>query len=253
MKNIFAKKWVFLSMVMLIFLLQSNSILGNSNLVQASSNSNLLITSEEGFIDVVRENQNYKDYKDLLVSETPYLLKETTDQDNKPMGYMAQYEVKYNYDKQGDVKLTSLLTFVYDRNNQQIQVGVVDYSKVMDTDKVYIVDLNTNDKEETYLGSLSKNKAIQEMKRDLEEKSNDIKQTSASTNDSIYCWHCTKTETYGGSLDGDCSFLLGSACSLVPNKFVSLICMGGVYVSCYVPKYTICVDGYWTSVCPLPD
>ncbi|OOC58719.1 hypothetical protein [Paenibacillus ihbetae] len=210
-----------------------------------------LIDTEDKFLEEIRKNSIFKDYQHLLISENPYLIKETTDINNKPSGYIAQFEIEYKYDEQGPAKLTSLLTFVYNKTSKQINALIIDYSRVMETDEVYAVDLTTNDEEFIY--SVKESAFMQEMKNDLNKKVDEAeKSTDLSPQATEYCWVCTKKETYGGNLEGDCAFILGSACSLVKQRFLQVICNGGVYVGCYVPKYTICVEGFWSQQCAMP-
>ncbi len=71
--------------------------------------------------------------------------------------------------------------------------------------------------------------------------------------DSI-CWICTDWYTSSGHWDSGCQNALGLACAIIGTltlqKWLAATCYLGILVACYVPPYTICTSGFWSTTCP---
>lgn len=233
-------------------LLVSICLFFSISLASSAADSVTFINSEEEFLNSIQNSEEFIKYKNLLVDDKPRVLKPTRDENNVNVGYLAQFELKYNYENQGAVKLNSLLSFVYTRSDNTTNVAIIDYSDVMNSDDVYIINVKTNEKEVGF--SVEDNKTIQEMKVALAAEAKELEESGQSTiNSNLRCWVCTKTEYYEGNLDDRCSGIIGTTCKFIGKTiFTKLICQSSIAVACYVPSYTICVDGLWSSQCPSP-
>lgn len=240
------KKWL-CSLLLIVILLMTFF-----NPVSPSQASPSTLRTETEVLGMVQENSHYLKYKDELISEIPKLVKQTTDGVNGT-GYIIQYDLKYRYQEQGMGKFSSLLSFVYSQNTNELNVAIIDYSGVMENDEVYVLDLEKGERELAF--SVIDNQTIQALKNKVKNEVNSMLAKKESNNQSNlyvpdHCYVCTKTEYHPSDLSGDCSGLIGTACKIgTKNIFVKMACQAGIYVFCYVPAYTICVEGRWSNVC----
>lgn len=71
------------------------------------------------------------------------------DEDAQKIGYISQYEFAYNYKKTSDsdpakVNLSSILTFVYDFETDELGTFVFDYNKIIEDKAVHLRDIESN-------------------------------------------------------------------------------------------------------------
>lgn len=219
-----------------------------------------LITEDE-FFKLVKDNKYYKQHKEYFISEQPELFNPIINDANLQTGYILQYELSYGFNDSEDViKIPSLLIFAYDSSlvNNELQVILIDYSKTLKDDSIGIkhfnedIDLDININEEKYLDEY-----FSKIKQDNNELMNVYQETM--------CWKCTKYVEGGGYFISEwCGLIVGktidAALEFLEEKGISfsifgkvLLGIGGVVLSCYVPKYKICDDGYWSTICPVPE
>lgn len=230
--------------------------------IDVSGKSENLI-SEKEFLNLIKDSELYNEFKDDIDLGVPSLFNPVIDDDQIQVGYIAQYEVEYNNSsKTGQqILLPSVLIFVYDSTNKNDKVDsiFINYSEVLDNDNIEIkyssdeeldfnIDINEHDDLNAYFAELKNNLS-------------DDKLSSPGYGDR--CWVCTEYETGGGTFLSDwCNLIvgmtLGTAIAYLDKKGVDLVVFSSVIIGlntvlfCYVPKYKICVDGYWSTVCPIP-
>lgn len=242
MKKVFTRSMMIFSILFLMI-----SITGTTSFASKIDNT-------DEFIELVKKTDYFLDYKELLVSETPYILKEVTKEDSLPNGFLVQYEIKYNYALQGEAKLTSILSIVYTKDTEELSAAIIDYSKVLTEKNVYIIDLKTN--QEHFGFSVGDNENYNGLEKEINKKLDAIK-LSNNTNQAstpLYCWYCTQTQSYGGNIQDECNGLVGTLCRYgAKTIYTKLVCNASIVILCYVPQYTLCVDGYWSSNCYLEN
>lgn len=160
MKKIFSK-------VMMIFFIVVLLISHTGSTSFAST-----IDSADEFIELVKKSNYFSNYKNLLVTETPYILKEITKEDSLPNGFLVQYEIKYNYKLQGEAKLNSILSIVYTKDTDELSAAIIDYSKVLTEKNVYIIDLKTNQKNFGF--SVQDNENFYGLEKEIDKKLNEV-------------------------------------------------------------------------------
>lgn len=235
-----------LAMLLTVFVI--SSIFFSTDSFATESNE---LPSKEEFLQMVTNDGNYVKYKQNLIKSEPKLVNYLRDENNNPYGYIAQFEFEYGYKEKEMIQLASLLTFTYDVKKKQIETLIIDYSKSYSDGEIYVrdyagniqtsyqVDANKNLK--NYLASLTE-------KTEALKKSNDNNSTLVDT----YCWTCTEYEEYGGTYEGMCQTIVGTACywgDKVP--YGRLICAGAFVIGCYVPPYKLCAEGRWNTRCPV--
>lgn len=156
--------------------------------------------------------------------------------------------------------VTSLLTFLYNENEDSMEILLIDYSKIDEDKKIYLRDL-VNDIVEEIPITDSENSELESVAEEMEENKNKVliqaKETGeldGNDNASVLAsncsyWLCTSYESYGGDYSSKCMALAGTLCAGVGTvqKFGSVICHGLNLIGCYVPKYKICSAGYWEN------
>ncbi|CAH8768981.1 hypothetical protein [Paenibacillus dendritiformis] len=238
-----------IGMLLTVFMV-SNIYIG----VDAYATTGYGLPSKHEFLNMVKNDAHYIQYKDKLITAVPKVVNYLRDENNTPYGYIAQFEFEYGYKVNETIQLASLLTFIYDEKKKEIETVVIDYSKAYSDGKIYIRDnignvlysyvLNENDTLKKYLSTLTEE--VEELKT--------MKETTGyeSTLANRICWTCTKYENRGDDYDSKCSLLIGTACSFgdkVPI-YGRILCAGALIVGCYIPPYKVCVDGYWGDICP---
>ena len=225
---------------------------------------------------IFKDTEYFKDYEDYLISEEPVISKETTDIDENVIGWITQYEVLIENESsvlEGEAveKVTSALTFVYHNETESVEAYLNDYSRILSDEAVFFIDLVNNTEESIPLEELE-NPGLIELKDEISVKKEELEtvmeveaaeleenapSTYSTTPNAIDCrwWVCTATSSGGGHTYKPCALVLGTACSIFGNKvpYSKLICNPfGIAISCWVPSYTICINGYYeTKFCPI--
>lgn len=220
---------------------------------------------EKEFLKMVKKNEFYKQYKKDFFSNEYLVLNPVTNENGEQYGWIVQYELKYNEKKatQNDpsvVNFRSVITFIYDYEKGEFHSILLDYNRLLEEKAFFIIDLTGQTGEERidvsddplftdFLGDVKENKkeAEIEAQQDLQ-KDTEIGTLAAGQ----VCWQCSKTQTYGGDYSAKCTALVGSVCYVAGVHWaVRLLCAASTVIGCYVPKYTICVEGKWMTVCPV--
>lgn len=225
--------------------------------------------SEESHMKKVTSSKEFSNYQEYLVSDIPLYNKEILDINGKPIGWIIQYELMIeNTDSKSSVEnlsinesVSSLFTYLYFNDKKEENFILVDYSKIATEGFINVMELKNNKSKVieqipvSDFGEKLENVAeeIKLEKNNAEEvaleKLESNNQTRAYT---CNWWVCTKTESGGGNWDDPCNVVGSVLCTLPKSTVTSLICAAGVAIACYVPKYTVCVNGYWeTKRCPI--
>lgn len=220
--------------------------------------------SDDSITTLVESSPEFSKAKDLLdANEKPEIEYDSTNKvwkysysitDSKKDSFKPDDTKQIDYEEE----VTNKLIFL--TNGEVVETLKVDYSDFLSEGKVkvdnyYTGQSHTVEINENNYSELNKyRKEINEEKEKLFEKiSQTDPQPAAHSGSSCAWWVCTKIEKGGGNWNGTCTFF-GSAICGVASKFTYLVCQGGVAIGCYVPKYKICVDGYWeTKHCPIPS
>jgi hypothetical protein len=270
------KKMKKLLCLLIVFsLLISFSTTPNPSSVKAQSAQIEEINSEEEFMELVRNSEYYKELSEKYQLEEP-VVKEEFLKDGETiqsLGWSARYEFNYKEEEQkakGELIMKSQLVFIYHSYDKYLSVDIVDYSDMPQKGIVRIVNL-IDDSVTTF--DVSKENWFHNFKKELKKKYKDAKKKAAEYAKRIekqnsntteqagnssngveaqaepMCWWCTSYETHGGELDGLCSYIGGSICSLLAKGKKALagyiMCNGGVLLACWVPEYKYCVDGIY--------
>ncbi|WP_240463627.1 hypothetical protein [Paenibacillus apiarius] len=209
--------------------------------------------SKEQFLQMVRSDFNYVKYKKQLLNVEPKLVNDLRDENNKPYGYIAQFEFEYGNEAKNTIQFASLLAFAYDENKQEVETFIIDYSNSYPDGKIYV-----RDHTESILHSYAINENLKKYFSDITKEAQVLQELNSDSDNILsntYCWQCTKYEDRGDNYDGKCGALVGTAC-LFADKipiYGKLICAGATIIGCYVPPYKICVEGRWNSRCPVED
>lgn len=230
------------------------------------------------FLKQIQKHEVFNSFRNELVSTEPYILNDLLDIDGRKIGYLAQYEVELKSDtqevvstSQGDFNIdntiTSLLTFLYNEKENVMEVILIDYTFIETEKNIYVRNFTSNHVETISLSDTN-NQELISMVEDIENNNSSIineiqkgdfskkffNENNETNAYSCSYWTCTKYKSGGGDYSGKCMAYAGAACTaiglVVPVG--SLICAGVNLIGCYVPKYKICVDGYWkTGPCPI--
>ena len=241
-KNVIEKT---LSMLLAVLVISSVFFSANSFATESSA-----FPSKEEFLQMVRSDLNYVKYKNNLLSVEPKLVNDLRDENNKPYGYIAQFEFEYGYEVKNTIQLASLLTFTYDSNKQEVETFIIDYSNSYSDGNVYL-----RDHAESILHSYAVNENLKKYFSAITNEAQALQELNSDTILSdTYCWQCTKYEDRGDNYDGKCAAMVGTACIFADKvPYGKLICAGATIIGCYVPPYKICVEGRWNSRCPVED
>lgn len=229
------------------------------------------------FFEKVHSSQFFNEYKTQMISDQPILVKDYLDENREKAGYIAQYEIEMateevvntsdgNNEMSLKTTITSLLTFLYNQEKGVMEVLLIDYSSIEKNGNIYLKNLTNNDTRAMSVED-NENEELQQMQKEMDTKKEEVvldaerellsskksKEVDALRYQCNY-WQCTEHETGGGNYHGDCAMLAGSACTFMSRvaPVGSLICVGVNLIGCYVPKYKICVDGFWsTNYCPI--
>lgn len=221
------------------------------------------LISEKEFLDLVKNDELYNLFKDYIDLDEPSLFNPMIDDEQIQIGYIAQYEVEYNNPSKNkkQVLLPSVLIFAYDSTDEVNKVHsiFINYSEVLDNDNIEIKYLF--EEELDFKININEHDDLNEYFSELKNKLSDDRLSSPGYGDT--CWVCTEHETGGGTFVNDwCGIIvgmtLGTAVDFLKVRgysigiFSSVIIGLGTILFCYVPKYKICVDGYWSTNCPIP-
>ena len=218
------------------------------------------VVSEE-YDKLFRATEEFKKFQGDLVSEIPIANEPTTDIDGNQTGWYIQYEVMVaNVDSLKESseslepkpveKVSSLLTYIYTDENDEFDIVLTDYSRIATDQKVYIIDVKTN--EVLYDIEIDENlmDLAQEIDHQKQVTSNDEEFRTRSSN--CRWWVCTRTQSGGGNWSNGCLVAGSVICAATISRVVSVACAGLNAIGCYVPNYTVCVAGYWeTRFCPI--
>lgn len=233
------------------------------------------------FLSEVESHSIFKEYESQMLSTDPYILNDLLDENEQKKGYLAQYEVELVSDQQtienteeGEIYLettiTSLLTFLYNEEENVMEVLLIDYSYIELEENIYLRDLTSNTVDVISV-SETQNEELAETVNEIE---TNQQKTMAQASQEIAAgnipdgseemnpryrpgcsyWICQQYISGGGDYSSKCTVLAGTACAFVGyfTKVGSLICHGATVIGCYVPKYKVCARGYWeTKNCPI--
>ncbi|TDK54761.1 hypothetical protein E2K98_28750 [Bacillus salipaludis] len=226
--------------------------------------------NEKEFLQMIKNDATYQKYEKALLSKKPILVNPAKDEDGNQIGYIAQYEVSYGYDteakKADKVKFTSVLTFIYNFDNDKLSSGVLDYSRIIDNKSVYYVDFSKNN-EETAFPITSDDELQSYIDRaqagykDYEKEVNKQREAQAKKDKDLgsiqplasqVCWVCTQYASDGGTYDHACEKMIGVSCPYLSKTiYGKLFCTAMLVVGCYIPKYQYCASGGWYTTCPI--
>jgi len=184
--------------------------------------------------------------------ETLLEIKDITEQ---AYGRMARIEVEYNLDSSSEVSIMSYLVFIYEYETGKLTELLVDNSQLYEDGIIniidfedYSIDIHDLSNDEFY------HEYINTINQDLQE--NELTSiTESDINHNRYlCFRCTQYESSNHDLSDSCMSAFSWVCGAIGIKTGLpgfLICAGAAVVSCWVPAYRICVDGEWSTTCPL--
>ncbi|GEN47190.1 hypothetical protein [Alkalibacillus haloalkaliphilus] len=228
----------------------------SSSLVSFASNegdeneSSQEVTKDE-FINLIKDTSEYNEYESNFVYQDPKVVNPLLDENEEQFGWIAQYEVDLNKGEEidGDIQFNSVLTFMYSFEDEEFGVFYTDYSEIHNTEELTYTNLRTGEENSVDISGTELNDIVEETEKSAQEKLN-------STNSDVspmaeMCWVCFEYEEAEQSLDGECTAIIGAACT-VPNFHFAgrALCAGGSIISCWVPDYRTCVDGDFQPVCP---
>lgn len=199
-----------------------------------------------------RSSDIFKKYEQDLTSQIPIENVEIVDENGVVIGWNIKYEIyKENSEEKGfSEKVTSLLTYLYEKETNEEHFYLLDYSKISTSNNVELVNLRTNEVEETY----EINGKVESLANDINKKKDDLTDITEAPAASYFCkwWVCTQTETGGGYWNDPCMIIGSALCTLAKPTVLNLTCQGANAIGCYVPKYKVCINGYWeTKYCPI--
>jgi len=229
------------------------------------------IKSDKVFIKMIEKTDSFKKYNKSLDAKP--IVKEVKDENGNPVGKVALYKFDYNI-KNKLVKVDSYLYYVMDYSTGIVQELLIDNSELYGKQIVKLHDLKTK---KVVSSNISQNiwakKFIAEINTNLEKEKNKAKilinekvkvnvnkPKPISDNSEVtpqlskyICWVCTDYEYSPGHRDGWCDAYANVICGLVGKINIAsyLLCAGLQLLACYVSSYTICVDGYWSTTCPI--
>jgi len=224
--------------------------------------------SEKTFLKMIKKTDSYKEFRKQI--DEP-LLHETIPEDGIPVGRVARYEIDYNNDENEYVKIHSYLTYAYEYETQTLSEILVDYSDLYENKIIRVhnfvngeieeIDVSGDETIEEYLSYIENdleneiNEAEERYQEQLQAISNgeQLGEVEPLANGQV-CWRCTKTETTPHDRSTWCDYFFSIGCGILGrSKQIAkwLLCVGVQSVACWIPSYTICVDGYWSTVCPV--
>lgn len=170
-------------------------------------------------------------------------------------------EVEYNLSNKDEVNIMSYLVYTYEYENGEFKEFLIDYSNLASNEQINIHNLKEGSIETHNVGE---NEFFQEylnnIQNDLEQAQTQYDGTLASLNEgdvsasSYICFHCTRYQSSSHNHSSGCREAFAWVCGAVGIKtglpgFIA--CAGVAVVSCWVPAYRICVDGFWSDTCPI--
>lgn len=275
-RKIQMKKKVICLLIVITMVMSNISVLATDTIIE----------TKEEFIYELKNNDFYKEYKQFMTTEQPLLTNYLYDEEYNKVGYITQYEVELNSKEVKlenkkelsdtlisiEMTITSLMTFIYYDETNSIEAILIDYTPLGTKEEVHvnylttgsldILPINIIDNEE--LSNIAKEikndkeHLITEYKNDNEELITEFEDYINNNSQitplrSCQTWRCTDFKSGGGYWDGDCSIVIGAVCSTISYfyELAGAVCSSaGILISCWVPRYKICVAGTWAPVCP---
>ncbi|PLR76247.1 hypothetical protein CU633_16230 [Bacillus sp. V3-13] len=210
---------------------------------------------------MIKKTDSFKEYKKLL--DEP-LLHETV-QEAVPIGRVARFEFDFKNDEDEIVKVNSYLTYVIDYEKGTLEEYIVDYSELYTSKRIALHNLIEETVEYHDVSQVEGfQEYISEIENNLEQELNEAKeeealQASDGSGAAIQaagtvCWQCSKYETSKSNRSSWCDYFFSVGCGAIGMKTTIagwLLCSGVQGVACWIPSYRICVQGKWTSICPM--
>ncbi|ERL64860.1 hypothetical protein [Schleiferilactobacillus shenzhenensis] len=231
----------------------------------------------------------YKKVFDRITSQTPQIVKPIFDANGDESGEMLVYSYSTKATSkitshpaisgQFTTEVLSPLTVFYDRESNEItHVVLLDYAAGAKSQKaIPIMDFVTGQQneitpDEAKVDTETLARDVQNRQSILLKDAVEQQQTAdsnrqvsssmsptqgkqkASPNSIVTCqiFTCTAYASGGGRYDETCNRINDWVCGGMPKFWAYVVCTGVEAWGCYVPKYKVCVNGYWTAanVCP---